>query len=283
MPFTLAHPAAVLPLRRFCPKRLTFFGLVIGSLVPDVAYFFDDICPFPSLLTPLVGRPAADVGHLAVDLQWSDFSHSLYGSLLLALPVGYFLFVIFHLIAAELVSTLPNPYRKALHQSCRQPRPSIAVGVSSVAIGIWLHLVWDSFTHRNSWLAQNCAFLHRHVLNGVHGGLEVITVFWIFSSVGGLIALLASGLHFVRKQRMPLWAFAREDAGRYFFWVTLLSIPLAIAIPITIHFTRAEIAANRYSFIFHVFSEYYLVTLGLCVIAVGFAYKQKNARPDSGT
>jgi len=32
MPFPLAHPAAVLPLKRFCPQRLSFSALVIGAL-----------------------------------------------------------------------------------------------------------------------------------------------------------------------------------------------------------------------------------------------------------
>jgi hypothetical protein len=38
MPFPLAHPAAVLPLRRYCPKYLSFPVLIVGSLVPDVGY-----------------------------------------------------------------------------------------------------------------------------------------------------------------------------------------------------------------------------------------------------
>jgi hypothetical protein len=35
MPWTFAHAAAVLPLRRCCPRRLHFPALVIGSLTPD--------------------------------------------------------------------------------------------------------------------------------------------------------------------------------------------------------------------------------------------------------
>jgi hypothetical protein len=39
MPFTFAHPAAVLPLRRFCPDRLVWSALVIGTVSPDLEYF----------------------------------------------------------------------------------------------------------------------------------------------------------------------------------------------------------------------------------------------------
>ncbi|MGH8296134.1 MAG: DUF4184 family protein, partial [Steroidobacteraceae bacterium] len=37
MPFTLAHPAAVLPLRR--APLLRTVPLIIGSMTPDVPYF----------------------------------------------------------------------------------------------------------------------------------------------------------------------------------------------------------------------------------------------------
>jgi hypothetical protein len=38
MPWTFAHPAAVLPLRPL--KRLPFGALAIGSIAPDIAYYF---------------------------------------------------------------------------------------------------------------------------------------------------------------------------------------------------------------------------------------------------
>jgi len=40
MPFPVAHPAAVLPLRRYCPRYLSFPALVVGSLSPDLGYLF---------------------------------------------------------------------------------------------------------------------------------------------------------------------------------------------------------------------------------------------------
>src|SRR5437762_2617545 len=43
MPFPLAHPAAVLPLRRYCPRFLSFPALVIGSIAPDFGYCFGDL------------------------------------------------------------------------------------------------------------------------------------------------------------------------------------------------------------------------------------------------
>jgi hypothetical protein len=59
MPFPLAHPAAVLPLRRV--QALCFPALVLGSLTPDFGYLFADL---------------------------SRLSHHLLGSLLFCLPAG---------------------------------------------------------------------------------------------------------------------------------------------------------------------------------------------------
>lgn len=38
MPFTLAHPAIVIPFYRLLKERLSLTGLIIGSMVPDVEY-----------------------------------------------------------------------------------------------------------------------------------------------------------------------------------------------------------------------------------------------------
>ena len=52
MPWTLSHPAAVLPLRRFSPRPLDFAALVVGSMTPDLGYYIDrfdlSTCPHPA-------------------------------------------------------------------------------------------------------------------------------------------------------------------------------------------------------------------------------------------
>ena len=41
MPWTLSHPAIVLPLRRFSPRPFDFAALVIGSMTPDIGFYID--------------------------------------------------------------------------------------------------------------------------------------------------------------------------------------------------------------------------------------------------
>ena len=83
MPFPLAHPAAVLPLRRF--KWLNFSALVIGALVPDIGYAFP---------------------------EGSGLSHHTLGSILFGLPVGLLILTAFYALRASLVGRMPEGVRR---------------------------------------------------------------------------------------------------------------------------------------------------------------------------
>src|SRR6185503_14629770 len=97
MPFPLAHPAAVLPLRRFCPRYLSFPALIIGSLSPDLGY--------------LSGSFRLDV-----------FSHRfLAGSFGFCLPAGLLLLLAFYLVRSRVVGILPARYRPVLSPLCQRP------------------------------------------------------------------------------------------------------------------------------------------------------------------
>ena len=127
MPFPLAHPAAVLPFRRWCPKHLDFLALVIGSLIPDLASSVDDL---------------------------EYFSHTLLGSFVLCLPIGLLTVWIFRQIRDPLIATLPNPHRElALSFLPWRSAPLFQIALS-LLLGGWLHDLWDLFTHDHSWLVR---------------------------------------------------------------------------------------------------------------------------------
>jgi hypothetical protein len=54
MPFTLAHPIAALPLWQLSGKRLNLLGLMVGTIVPDLAYFLA-LRPIESFSHTLLG------------------------------------------------------------------------------------------------------------------------------------------------------------------------------------------------------------------------------------
>jgi hypothetical protein len=148
MPFPLAHPAAVLPLRRYCPRYLSFPALVIGSITPDLGYLF--------------GRLHAD-----------EFSHRFFpGSFAFCLPVGLLLFVGFHLLRFRLVSLLPTRHRQLLFPICERPPSSWIVIVVSLLIGAWSHLLLDSLTHQDGWIVEHLPALHRSIHSSDGGWLR---------------------------------------------------------------------------------------------------------------
>ena len=140
MPFPLAHPAAILPLRRYCPRYLSFPALVIGSLSPDVGYFS---------------------GHFRL----GEFSHRLLpGSFGFCLPVGLVLVLVFYIARLPMVGILPSSYRRVFLPLCQRPAGSLFLIVISLLIGAWTHLFLDSFTHPDGWLVEHLPVLQAPVL-----------------------------------------------------------------------------------------------------------------------
>jgi hypothetical protein len=137
MPFTFAHPAAILPLRR--SRFLQTVPLIIGSLVPDVPYFF------PMRL----GRAFPD-------------THTLYGSFSMCLPLGMALLISTLLLREPLTVLLGARARWVCLRSIERftARPlRWPIALLSILIGSWTHIVWDSFTHQSGWTAMRVAAL----------------------------------------------------------------------------------------------------------------------------
>jgi len=98
LPFTLAHPAAILPLRKPLGRWAAVSALAIGSVMPDFAYFL----PFGPT------RPE---------------SHSLAGLFTFCLPFGLLVYAAFHLLVAPLGYALaPSPLRGRLGDDWREGR-----------------------------------------------------------------------------------------------------------------------------------------------------------------
>jgi len=203
MPFPLAHPAAALPLRRWCPKYLDFPSLIVGSLTPDLAASIDD---------------------------WEYFSHTILGSLVFCLPVGLLTIWIFHKVRTALVTTLPNPHRNALLPLCTATVGSRFVVIMSLVLGSWLHITWDLFTHDHSWLVQKIPLLSFSVR-----GVPLNHLLWLLSSFIGVAILLNRYISLLQKGGTRSWVFSQAERWAYARWCAVLLLPLAGAIPLTLH------------------------------------------------
>jgi Domain of unknown function (DUF4184) len=168
MPFTLAHPAAVLPLRRL--RALDPLPLIVGSVTPDIGYYFPR--------TIRLQLPAA---------------HSFVGSLTFCLPVALGLLAMLVALQIPMLEPLPNGHRQFVAASIERFRSRkfyLAAAVPSILIGVWSHLIWDSFTHRNRWVVQHLDLLRASLQLPLIGSMEVFRALQYVSSVVGLAVIV---------------------------------------------------------------------------------------------
>ncbi|MFT4263488.1 MAG: DUF4184 family protein [Nocardioides sp.] len=133
MPITLAHPAAVLPLRR---TGLPMTGLVLGSMAPDVPLF-------------LFGAHGMSLTHSWWSVPTLDT----------AMAVGAAL-VWFHWLRDALVAMSPAWVRGRLAPHCVITRRQQVLTPLAAAVGAATHVIWDSFTHADRWGVRRIAWLH---------------------------------------------------------------------------------------------------------------------------
>jgi len=201
MPFTFAHPAAILPLRR--SRFLQTVPLIIGSLVPDVPYFF------PSR----IGRALPD-------------THTLYGSFSICVPLGMALLVLTLILKEPLTVLLGARARWVCLRSIERfnARPlRWPIAVFSILIGSWTHIAWDSITHQTGWTAARVAALSAPV--SIFGwDTETSHLLQYVSSVFGLVVLAVWFWTLVR--RVPEARIA-DQAQQRARWLVLAMIVFA--------------------------------------------------------
>jgi hypothetical protein len=183
MPFTLAHPAAVLPLKRL--RALDPLPLIVGSVMPDIGYYFPRY----------------------IRLQLPD-GHSFVGSFTFCLPVALGLLALLVALQVPMLEPLPTGHRQfvaSLIERFKSRKHYLIAAVPSILIGVWSHLIWDSFTHRNRWAVEHLDLLRGTVQLPLIGSMEVFRALQYVSSVVGLaviaVCYISAQRDFVRAHR----------------------------------------------------------------------------------
>ncbi|HEX2440960.1 MAG TPA: DUF4184 family protein [Methylomirabilota bacterium] len=176
MPFTLSHPAAVLPIWRVGRPHLRLAALIIGSMTPDYEYF---------LRLYTVGR----------------FSHSPLGLLTVCLPAGWLCLWLFDRYGRRGVQAL-LPAAWTLPPPPFGPYPILATSFA-LLLGATSHVLWDGFTHPASWGTR----LWPGLFTTMHVGPFTMPLFRLLqhaSTVVGLAVLGVAALLWAREQpRVP--------------------------------------------------------------------------------
>jgi Domain of unknown function (DUF4184) len=204
MPFTFSHPAAVLPIHSRFKNWIPLSALVIGSLVPDAAYYL----PMPE--------------------HFRNHSHALLGTFSSSLPLGILVWLIFYWLAPSAVFLLPSPHREAIEPRLKPRLASLpqALGVAlAVLIGAWSHVLWDSFTHVRGWIVKHSPLLQRPLFGN---GPPAYKDLQYFSSVFGLCVLFYAYNKWLKASGFRLWIW-RKPGWRFYLWFGVAVICLVAA------------------------------------------------------
>jgi uncharacterized protein DUF4184 len=169
MPLTIAHPAAVIPLQRLLRQWAVPSALVVGSVAPDLAY----------ILPIGVSRSA---------------SHSVGALLWFCLPVGYAVYIVYHLLLKlPLISLLPTDVACRLTTVTgggrRLPAGSWWAVPASVLLGAGTHLAWDAFTHEEAPAVRAFGFLRAQLFSVGAYRLFVYKILQHGSTLMGILIL----------------------------------------------------------------------------------------------
>lgn len=168
MPFTLAHPAAVLPFLGRSRAQSWKASLVMGAMVPDLWFLL------PGIAT-------------------RQISHGRYG-ILVDPPAALLLaWIVVRWILPRL-SHLPG-----LEPLDRNEPFLWGIGYLGAAIGVATHLVWDQFTHSGSLVLSDPIYSNTILFQHGSVKLELGMGIWYLNSLAGMLVLVLWIRHRLRK------------------------------------------------------------------------------------
>jgi Domain of unknown function (DUF4184) len=215
MPFTLAHPAAVLPIHSRWKRWLSLAPLVVGSMVPDAGYYL----PMPD--------------------GYKEHAHTWLGPLY-SLPLGIAVLLIFYWVAPEIAFLLPSPHREALQSKIKTPARSVwsaLLAACGIVIGAETHIAWDSFSHSDGWLVEHIRFLREPI-----GRIQPYFVSEVLSSLAGIWILLYVYDRWAKSQGFRVWTW-QDSSWRAVLWLAVLTACVVPAV-IESHTVRAILSLS---------------------------------------
>ncbi|MFZ6870717.1 DUF4184 family protein [Undibacterium sp. Di27W] len=236
MPWTFAHPLAILPLRRLAPRRFNLMALVIGSIAPDLGYYV-----------------------FAFDL--ATLAHQWLGLLLVCLPAGWLVFMFMRVMQAHFIYLLPQMQRQALQAHVSLPQAlsrSQIVWISlALLLGAATHIVWDAFTHANGFAVAYFDVLREAItVAGVH--TQVFHLLQHLSTLAGVMGLAWCYWRWLKRLPHIVILEPREnDQWRYLLFVSTAFTAFLLALPLAFYMSSQT-------------NEAFLFRLALCATS-GFA------------
>ena len=201
MPFTISHPAIILPLALLPKKWMSLTGLVLGSMAPDFEYF------------------------IRMKLQ-SDYSHSIGGVFYFDLPLTLILVFLFHnIVRNSLINNLPLILKKRFFSFTdfnwnAYFRNNFIVVVLSIIIGSVSHLFWDSFTLFGGYFVEHIPSLKNTIeIQNFH-----IPILKILQHGSTLLGVLIIGFVICK---LNLVKIVESNSNKY-YWILISLMTIVI-------------------------------------------------------
>lgn len=245
MPFTLAHPAAVLPLRG---RGLPMTAMVAGSTVPDL----------PQILGFSHAR---------------DLSHSLLGVVTIDVGMGMLALVLWYAVYRRPLADLAfDPWRDRLPDTVPVTVRTWLLSVPGVIVGALTHVVWDAFTHEDGWFVERSS-----ALRWSFEGAEVYEVLqFAFSALGLAVVLYAARRHLSRLPEGP-----RRPAPLVGRWSLVVALATAALLGMGIAALLAPYGIDAVVF-YIVVTPMLVAGFGITCICVWWHIKRRIKRVRSG-
>lgn len=240
MPFTLAHPAAVIFSKN---KNFNLLGLILGSMAPDFIYF-------------LLFNPSSNLGH------------TLLGFLILNLPICFLLnYLILNFIKNPFIINLPgkmcNYYTYLINYSFNfKSIKNIFVFTYSCIAGMLTHVLWDAFTHKTGYFVVNFNLLKNYI-NLFDYQVPIFKVLQHGSTLLGFIVILAY-LYSIR-----MYSNKRINSNKFRYHLTAISIQILTILLSYLIFKNFGIGRFVVTFINGLF-------LGYLISSIAYKFKQLN-------
>lgn len=163
MPFTFSHAAVVLPFVK--NKKLSASALVVGTVAPDLQYFY-------AMNTNV------------------RISHTFLSAFIVDLPLGLLTLFLFHLfIKKALLQNLPRFFQERTQELLdfdwvKYFKENYFIVFLSIILGAFSHLALDSLTHSDGYFVMNYPAYSRTFL-----GLRIFIYVHLFISLIGLVGI----------------------------------------------------------------------------------------------
>lgn len=251
MPFTLSHTVAAIPLNKALGNKTALSPLLIGSMVPDMAY-----------LTPYLVHQRMD-------------SHSLVGIYLYCIPMGLTIYFLYHyLMAPVILSLTPTSIKRYLNPDLslgKLPNISAQVLLFSLILGALTHVLWDFFTHRSGGIPNYIPWMDTPLIRIDSYDIMPYRVLQHLSSLLGLGLLIYwikrwySNQKTNKSQQYQHWNAPKMLKRLSFFLLFILSTIIG-AIGGYLHLPETDVLFGMYSA--QVFVRYAIVS-GMGVFLLG--------------